>query len=315
MHSDDAMGRVLLAVVLAATVAAGALAPVAAQENDTANGTTTDTSDGGFTEVVGEATADSVAVVQGDTCYNVRPLGDGSESVESFYHPPGEGANDLRLSGRSQVFLYDGSRGTSLVFLHDQAGDRPSGAPTGGGTVALALEGLPLRGEWVVTDDEGGTSADEWTGGGSEATVTWSWSGNEADGGAYRGLESGDWETVRIDPAFNRESPRFPVERWNGQPDENLVNAWVLRSAGGTAHELAMDEPVELRRGACRPGASTATTDGAGSGTGTAGTDEAGTTAAGGPGTTTTTAAEGPGFTALLGLVALLVGSLALVRR
>ena len=110
----------------------------------------------------------------------MEALGNGSQSVETFYDyrsPDTESsgwyetygeARELLREDTSQAFLYRGSEGLSLVFLHDGAGPNT----TSGGTVEAGISGLSTEGEWVVEDDYEGQDDDTFDGG-SEASASW----------------------------------------------------------------------------------------------------------------------------------------------
>ncbi|WP_435152475.1 hypothetical protein [Haladaptatus sp. DFWS20] len=197
---------------------------------------------------------------QGDTCL---PLGmvtsDGNETVEEFYDyrssdtsPSGwyssyGSAQELQRNSESVLYCYDGSRGTSLVFMHGMRGGES------GGAVTFSISGLPSDGEWAVTDDQydAPTNYDRFTQEGSEWVVDWTWatepdSGGGADGGAFRGITRDD--VVRIDPAFNEDArlhgDHYPgeVEAWRALSPDSAGFRWV---------SLRRDQPVVIRGGTC----------------------------------------------------------------
>ena len=220
-----------------------------------------------------QAAGDPIVVRQGEQCAPLEPLGNGTRTVEEFYdyrspytEPEnsserwysayGDRIQELMLADTSQVFLYRGSEGLSLVFLHDGV----SNTSDSGGTVAANVTGLPLGGEWVVQDDDyPGQDDDIFEANGSTARAVWAWNnGNRSDGGAITGLANGTWEEIRIEPAFNQQSPRYPFERWDGAPADNRIERWIARSANGSTYELDMAEPVTIARGPCDDEAPTA---------------------------------------------------------
>jgi hypothetical protein len=207
--------------------------------------------------VAGQATGNYV-VIQGEECRPIEPLGNGTESVETFYDyrspdtdPSGwyetyGEARELLREDTSQVFLYRGSEGLNLVFLHDGVGSNT----TSGGTLEAEISGLPAGGEWAVRDDEYEGQDDDTFDGGSEASASWAWNqGSRTDGGAFS-LKGGDWEAFTIEMAFNEASSQYPYEKWNGEPEANEIDSWIARS-GGETYELAMDEPITIARGSC----------------------------------------------------------------
>jgi hypothetical protein len=178
-------------VAVADTVASTPTSDVAAGESST----TTDT----------KADETTFAVVQGSTCVDVSPFGDGSQTVENFYdyRTPSEGlysshgTTQLQESQTSQLFLYDGADGLSLVTVHDELGDESEG-----GRVSFNVTGLPSGAEWAVQDDSyPGQENDNFTSladGSTSTHADWFWQDNRTDGGAIRGLDSGELDTVVI---------------------------------------------------------------------------------------------------------------------
>jgi hypothetical protein len=207
--------------------------------------------------VAGQTTGDYV-ILQGEECRPIELLGNGTESVEAFYDyrspdtdPSGwyetyGEARELLREDTSQIFLYRGSEGLSLVFLHDGVGSNT----TSGGTLETEITGLPAGGEWVVRDDEYDGQDDDTFDGGSEASASWAWNeGSRTDGGAYS-LNGGDWEAFTIEMEFNENAEQYPYEKWNGEPAANEIDSWIARSDGET-YALAMDEPITIARGNC----------------------------------------------------------------
>lgn len=204
-------------------------------------------------------------VEQNSTCVQVTPLGDGTQSVEAFYAyrspattPEGAyssyGTKDIQQSQTSQLFVHNGTEGLSLVFLHDKLGDG------GGGFVATAeISGLPADGEWAVEDDAYTNRDDVFDHTNTSSHIEWVTNGNRTDGAAFRGLGSPNYSTIDIDIAFNDDSNRYPFEKWNGPPEQNHIEQWIVRSGSGETTELDMSEPVTVGPGTCRGGTSTFT--------------------------------------------------------
>jgi hypothetical protein len=201
--------------------------PVAAQQAGTTDGNGTD-----------------IVVRQGDQCYPVQAFGNGSQSVEEFYgyrSPSTEPRGWYRAYGEvqgllredtSQILLYNGSNGMSLVFENDGV------ATTGGsgGTVAMNITGLPAEGNWSVQDDSYPGQDDVFDLDNGSAHIEWYWNqGNRSDGAAFVGLESENWEEITIDPAFNEESPGYPYRKWDGPPESNEVTSWIVRNPNVSA--------------------------------------------------------------------------------
>lgn len=209
------------------------------------------------------------SVAQGGNCTTVQPLGTGLDSVETFYAYKDHdskysslGTLDIQRNQVSQLFLYHGTEGTSLVMLHDKfsvTGDAP-----GAGAATFNVTGLPdgaieddgdywAPRRWAVEDDYYRTRDDTWThdADGEWSNVTWVWGSHRTDGGAFRGLESDAWSRIHIDPAFNEESAGYPFAEWDGEPSDNHVEGWILRTGTGGTRTLDMGGNVTVQKGAC----------------------------------------------------------------
>ncbi|WP_049899961.1 hypothetical protein [Halococcus agarilyticus] len=242
-HRRDGVGvwsriaSVVLAVVLVGSVLA--VAPATAQDG-----------------------ADTFIVEQGGQCTEVTALGDGSQSVEAFYdyealddraNYSSLGTIDMQIDQTSQLFVYRGSEGLSLVFLHD-AIDEPNGF------VATAdLSGLPADGEWPVEDDSYTNRDDVFEHDNDTSHIEWFSNGGRTDGAAFRGLGSSNYRTITADVQFNEESNNYPFEEWDGAPEDNRIERWILRSGSGETTELDMSQPVEISPGTCSGGVETYT--------------------------------------------------------
>lgn len=214
----------------------------------------------GTTVGTGVVTAQSVpsqsdsqyAVVQGNECVTIDPLGDGSQSVEAFYDyrtPNTEpssynyssyGTTHLQKDDTSSLFLYEGPDGISLVLLHDQHDGNSSG-----GAVTMQFDGLPEDGEWVVEDDSYDGRDDEFSHDGTSSRITWVYTDGRNDGAAFRGGLDDDVE-LTIDPAFN-DAADFRLY-------EGSITDWQVLSATENGHErtsLDMTEPIEIRSDGC----------------------------------------------------------------
>ncbi|WP_121821973.1 CARDB domain-containing protein [Halostella salina] len=241
-HADDRLVSLVLATIavagaLAALPAAGAVGapgPADGQERDA------------------PPDVDTYAVTQGGNCVEVTPFGDDTESVAAFYEYglhtglySSQGTREYQEFDESQLFLYDGSEGGSVVFVHGEAG-----SGVGGGVATMRLSGVSPAGEWAVRDDNYTTRMDNFTHDGTSARADWWWGSNRTDGGAFRGLERGDYEAVTVDPAFNQAAPYWTLDT------PTTINDWLLRSADGRTIQLSKTTPVTIRPGTCS-GAST----------------------------------------------------------
>ncbi|EMA45368.1 hypothetical protein [Halococcus saccharolyticus] len=273
------IASIALALVVIGSVVA--VVPAAAQDSTEQNG------------------SDTFIVQQGDRCTEVTALGDGSQSVEEFYDYRSPitdqeglyssyGTTDIQESQVSQLFVYRGSEGLSLVFLHDQFGDES------GGFVATAdVSGLPADGEWAVEDDSYNNRDDIFEHENGSSHIEWFSNGNRTDGAAFRGLGSSEYRTITADIQFNEEADTYPFEEWEGEPEANQIERWILRSGSGETTELDMNQPVEISPGTCSGGVETYTPTPTSETNGTAnGTTDVGTTATEVTGTTTATTTE-----------------------
>ncbi|MFC7134126.1 MULTISPECIES: hypothetical protein [Salinibaculum] len=207
----------------------------------------------GASAVAAEGESERTFVIeQGDTCRTIEPLGDGSQTVESFYDYgqstgfSSAGTTDYQRPNSSLVFLYHGSEGLSLVFVHgtyEKGGD--------GGSASVTITGLPEPVDWVVEDDryESETSYDRWRRDEGRREVDWTWTGDRTDGGALRGL-AGEFD-VTVDMQFNEDAALF------GQYYDGTVETWELLSGDASDPDrltLSLSEPIRLRTGSCEDG-------------------------------------------------------------
>lgn len=265
------------------------------------------------------------AVKQGNTCYTITPLGDGSNNIVSYYNYRGAGSGyssrgttDLQIEGTSQFFFYQGNGGISLVMLHDRF---TGNASTGGGAVTLDMRGLPVTGGWVVKDDGYQRSNDTFTFNKSRAKASWSWGGGRADGGVYQ-AEPSAWDSrIKIIPHFNRESAAYPDPEWEGGGTSNQIQRWIVRSSNGKAHALNLYEPVVIEPGKCGQMGNKKQTSPPANKQGSTPTDQKDTSTDTAMTPTTSgdsaegTAATGPGFGIGLTVLALAVALIAILRR
>jgi len=236
----------------------------------------------------------SFVAEQAGACYPVEPL-DGDEPVEAFYDWgkevrswSSEGTRDLQRSESSQLFLYRGPEGLSLVVLHDRADDE-----TPGGAASFTIRGVPDGATWAVKDDlyDAPTNVDTWEINGTvldanetadgdieavpempapvddsgNATavsgrtdeIDWWWTTGRTDGGALRGLGVDDLG-LEVAAAFNEDAALFE------DPDHGEITTWTLLSGeidDPDRTELDPDAPLTLRTGTCGDSEPTAGAD------------------------------------------------------
>ncbi|WP_139329020.1 hypothetical protein [Haladaptatus litoreus] len=202
------------------------------------------------------------SVHQDGQCHTVTPLGNGSNSVQDFYDyrnnetdPYSDkyssfGTNPYQKNQVSNLFLYRGSNGLNLVFLHDKLGTNDSHSST----ITMNISGLPA-GSWVVRDDWYGRGRQDdnwgrWGNSGSGNEIDWMWAPGRTDGGAYQGLENlGLNDTIRITPRFNERATYW--EQWPFSGGNNRTQGWQLISADGQVVSLDMDTTITIQAGSC----------------------------------------------------------------
>ena len=207
-------------------------------------------------------------VQQGNTCTQVQPLGNGSQSVSSFYDYRSTvtdkeglyssyGTRDIQQANTSQVFVYNGSDGLSLVFLTGKLGSASAGQTGGGSTYTTDITGLPPNGKWVVEDDRYNHNDDTFQtnlSGGRQAHLVQVQNGNRTDGAAFVGLGSANYRAIHVRIRFNQYSAIYPYEKWRGSPAQNRISQWVVRSGDGKTTPLNMTRPITVAPGTCAGG-------------------------------------------------------------
>ena len=203
--------------------------------------------------------ASTFAVSQDGECFEVQSFGDGTTSVEDFYdyrasdtEPTGEfssyGTTEFQQNDTTQMFLYNGTEGVSLVVIHDKLEGDDSG-----GKVTFNITGVPSGGEWAVADDEysGGTNYDNFTISGDRSHVDWFWAVNRTDGGALRAPQGSDF-SMTVDPEFNEDAHH---DHPDGRYDGGTIDTWNVRTPddteNGAATALDTSQPVTVGTGGC----------------------------------------------------------------
>jgi hypothetical protein len=186
---------------------------------------------------VAAANEGTASIVQDGECRELTMYGDSTESISSYYdyrsHETDDvgryssyGTRELQRTSESQLFVYNGSQGISLAFVHDRLGDE-----RGGGQMNATLTDLPADGEWAVEDDDYPRRNDSFVREGDRSDVEWYWRDNRTDGGAFRGLSA---DGITVEAEFNDE-----------------IQGWTARDADGDHVDLLMDSPVTVRAGGC----------------------------------------------------------------
>lgn len=189
----------------------------------------------------------SFHLTQGEHCIPLRPLR-GDDPVKAFYDYRNErysshGTQSLQRADTSLLFLYEGPKGVSLVFVHGKLGGSGDG-----GSVSFDISGLPSSGEWLVEDDsyDGQRRYDRWKTNDTTATIDWTWDGGRADGAVFGYL--GDDTDIEIDPAFNEDAALF------GKHYDGTIEDWQALSgdrSNPTRTSLDRSTPVRIESGPC----------------------------------------------------------------
>lgn len=175
-------------------------------------------------------------IEQGGKSWSVSALSNG-ENVEEFHinnDQYGMTTTGIERSDVSELFLWNGPNGTSLVMIHDKHNDGS------GGAVSFRIDGLSMgQGEWVILDDfnENHKDFDSET----DTDPDWRWWPCCSDGGVFRGGLDGPF-TITIDPAFNEKAERSAGGR---------INEWHFLSGSASNPErieLDMNQPITIRR-------------------------------------------------------------------
>jgi len=198
-----------------------------------------------------EQRPDNYAVEQGDKCIQIEPVGDATRNVSAYYdyRNGSEGAwsshgrTDRQAPQVSQLSVYRGSEGDSLVFLHDALNDDDRG-----GAISMTISGLPDIASWEVQDDDYDDREDRFQHDGYRSQIDWMWATGRTDGGAVRGVAASDYDEIMIDPAFSEDS-YGASEGWE-YADDDLQ--WRVGTGEDTLVPLDQTERVTFRQGVCR---------------------------------------------------------------
>lgn len=195
----------------------------------------------GFSRSASGSDGTRFVVEQGDECVPVEPLADRGDVVDLYGSGSGRDASNakLRAPNASRLFLYEGPNGLSLVIL--QGGNADSG-----GAATFLVCGLPLDGRWVVLDDAGPDTFDEFLPLDQEAVLNWTWGdGDRTDGAVFRGL--GREFCVTIKPAFNDRAVLSP----SGTGTVESLQLLSGDAADPVVTDLDTHAPVTVRPGSC----------------------------------------------------------------
>lgn len=195
---------------------------------------------------------DGYAIEQADRCIPLEVAGNASENVSAYYdYRPGDegdwsshGTTERQESQVSQLYVYRGREGDSLVFLHDEWNNDDSE----GGAVSMNVTGIPANATWAVEDDDYENRDDNFDHRGTSSRIDWMWAPNRTDGGALRGIALPGGDGVQIDARFNGDSDAAREQNWNWADDS--VD-WRARGTDGELVPLDENETATLRQGDC----------------------------------------------------------------
>ncbi|WP_435178703.1 PKD domain-containing protein [Halorussus sp. AFM4] len=221
---------------------------------------------------VGAATATAAAansstgtfhVSQAGNCYEVTAYGSGDQTVEEFYdyRKPNNtdpdvytysshGTKHLQENQVSNLFVYNGSGGYSLVMLHDKLDEAEEDGPNAS-TITFEFSNMSHV-DWKVRDDNytdsnGDPQDDNWDTKGDTHVIDWMWGPHRTDGGAFTGIADG---SVTISPQFNDDAKYWNDWEYSGD-DANKTEQWRLLDNGGQNVSLDMQKSVTIKQGGC----------------------------------------------------------------
>lgn len=194
------------------------------------------------------------SIVQGDRCVPLEVVGDGSQTVTAYYDYrngsdsdfSSHGTDERQATSVSQLYVYRGAEGDSLVVLHDARNDGG-----GGGAVSMAVTGIPASAEWVVEDDSYPGNEDRFNHSETRSRIDWVWFPSRTDGGVLRGLAALDGGGITIDARWGEQSYGGRELDWEYA---NNTLEWRARTTDSEFVSLSKDQPVTLRAGDCSAG-------------------------------------------------------------
>ncbi|UPV99879.1 PKD domain-containing protein [Halorussus gelatinilyticus] len=192
-------------------------------------------------------------VTQGQNCYEISPITTSDDTVEEFYDyrsgsetkyaSYGENSKAIQDNQVSHLFVYKGSKGLSLVMLHDELNSSKAGA------ISFDISGLPADRTWAVEDDDYPNQDDNFDHSGTSSSIDWMWDDGRTDGAAVRGL-GGSFDAITIESAFGENSWAYQKRdpKWE-QATDNVD--WKLRSGDGTEYDLTKGQSLTIEKGGC----------------------------------------------------------------
>ena len=175
---------------------------------------------------------DQIAQQDGGPIIGITPLGEGTETIESFY---GYGTlperrsrtssnTGLETEGTSILFFYEGSDNEDgMVMLHDA----PGGS---GGCAALSFSGMDGL-DFIVQDDSNDKYQTP-----PLTSASWGWNRNGSDGGVLS-VDRVAPQDIVITPGFTTCRPPRGGSR---------INAWTLLS-GTDSHPLDITKVLTIK--------------------------------------------------------------------
>ncbi|MBX0323146.1 PKD domain-containing protein [Halomicroarcula sp. F13] len=193
------------------------------------------------------------SVVQGERCVPLTIVGDGSQDVVTYYDYQNDtdfsshGTDERQVSQVSQFYVYRGSQGDSLVFLHDKRND---GGDTAG-AVSMDITNIPTEAEWAVEDDNYPNQDDRFVHNDTSSQMDWMWEPDRNDGGALRGLAHANDSAIVVDAEWGNDTYAKESKDW-AYADDPLN--WSARGPEERLAPLSKNASVSVQQGACAAG-------------------------------------------------------------
>ena len=175
-----------------------------------------------------------IAQQDGGPIIGITPLGDGTQTIESFYgygtRPERRSRTSsntgLEMEGTSILFFYDGLDEDGMVMLHDA----PGGS---GGGAALTFSG-PTELDFIVQDDPNDKYETP-----PLTSASWGWNRNGSDGGVLS-IDRAvlDRQDIVITPGFETCRPPRGGSR---------IEFWTLLSGTDPPHPLDITKALTIK--------------------------------------------------------------------
>nr|WP_256335731.1 SipW-dependent-type signal peptide-containing protein [Halopenitus persicus] len=199
---------------------------------------------------------DEYYVTYGGESYCIEPL-TGDDPIEAYENETGVRSEneDIQGESRSTVFLWkdapDDEDGNIYLFIVQDAKDTETG-----GTASYVIEGAPNAqwesGSWIVEDDDGASTDDEYMENGV-AEGHWVWEGANTDGGVFGPVNNDDGTlgdfALRLTPELNQKAGLYD-EFANGDYDDWFDGSWspltrLVVLDGSASNVITLEEGIE----------------------------------------------------------------------